>query len=417
MSKKEKIKEVKISYQPHNYQKKFHEFCKLDNPAFFITVVAGRQSGKTFMMINQAVRYCLENKNFKVWIVSPSDAQSVKLFNEIKAAFQSTGLIRNSGKSTGNIYIKFISGSELVFKSALSEDRMRGASLDVLFIDEAAYVKEDTLNEILLPTLNVRGKKFIAVTTPKGKNWVYDYFIKGQSKTESKYESLRFTSEDNPKANKTIIQAMREQLPDRVFQQEFEAKFVDSGGCFQNVKGIAIGDRLSRPLASKSYFAGIDVGMKRDALAVSVFDDTGVMVDLLQFKVNDAGAIKVRLKDFLKKWNPKKTYLETNNQGLVFYHDLRGDIPGLTEFVTTSQSKEEIVSLMMSAFHKNEVILINDANLINEFENFVFTFSKSGKMLYQAATGHDDIVMSACIGYKCYLDNRNKQVNYSNVWV
>jgi hypothetical protein len=39
-----------------------------------------------------------------------------------------------------------------------------------MVVDEAAYVKEEAINEAVFPTLSAIGKKCLIISTPKAKN-------------------------------------------------------------------------------------------------------------------------------------------------------------------------------------------------------------------------------------------------------
>ena len=60
-------------YKPHETQKPVHEYC-LDKDTFFITVDAGRQSGKTALSQQQALYWALNNPKVLVYWVSPTNS-------------------------------------------------------------------------------------------------------------------------------------------------------------------------------------------------------------------------------------------------------------------------------------------------------------------------------------------------------
>ena len=48
-----------------------------------------------------------------------------------------------------------------------------------------------------------------------------------------------------------------------------------------------------------------------------------------------------------------------------------------------------------------ELKLLNDEVIKNEFNAFTATITKTGSIKYEAAYGHDDIVMATAIAYEC----------------
>ena len=88
----------------------------------------------------------------------------------------------------------------------------------------------------LLSTAHKSGKKVLFISTPKGKNWFYELFQLGESPDFEDYQSYKGSSYDTPYIQLVDIEDARRVLPENVFRQEYEAKFIDSGGeVFQNL--------------------------------------------------------------------------------------------------------------------------------------------------------------------------------------
>ena len=103
--------------------------------------------------------------------VSPTQGQSSKVYKQILDLVIEAPVVKSYKGSMGDMEILFHNGSIIKFRSAAQEDSLRGEPIDYLIIDEGAFQKESVFQEILLPMLNVRGKKCLVVSTPKGKNW------------------------------------------------------------------------------------------------------------------------------------------------------------------------------------------------------------------------------------------------------
>ena len=63
---------------------------------------------------------------------------------------------------------------------------MLGEELDLLIIDEAANISQKIWFDYLLPTTasKTRQGKTIFISTPRGKNWFYDLYIKAKEITD-----------------------------------------------------------------------------------------------------------------------------------------------------------------------------------------------------------------------------------------
>jgi hypothetical protein len=72
-------------------------------------------------------------------------------------AMDKSPVIKSYKTSKGDGEITFHNGSTILFRSAASEDSLRGESVHYLILDEAAFMKRSTVEEILLPMLSVTG--------------------------------------------------------------------------------------------------------------------------------------------------------------------------------------------------------------------------------------------------------------------
>ena len=390
--------------EPHIKQKEIVKAC-LDPNIFFIVSIIGRQFGKTTIAENMAIYWGLNRKDSIVYWVSPTDSQSHKCFKDIKNAIIESGCVKSSKQGKGDTEIVFVNGSKILFRSALSKDRLRGQSVDYMIMDEAAFIKRDTVETILLPMLNVRGKKCLFISTPKGKNYLYDYFLRGE--TTPKWKSLRYSTYDSPLANKELIDMFRDTLPAKLFQQEVEAEFVDSASIFSNVRELLCLDEVVVPLKGKKYWAGIDIGFINDASVLSIIDEDGNLVKYYRWLGVEAPELIAHIVDVNRVWQFQHIAIENNNQGLTIYHDLKRKLKNISDFNTNSKTKPEIINKLVHLFNMRQIKLINDDYLRIELEAFIFKQNTNGNMKFQADSGfHDDVVMATAIAIWCY---ENKQ--------
>lgn len=401
---------IDIDYKPHFYQRKFHEYADPEHSCFFVTQIAGRQAGKTLASEIQAIKYAFYDQNMLVWFVSPTDSQSEPIYNEILDLLQNTGLIKINNKNKGNRYIEFINGSRIEFKSAQARNALRGASVDFLIIDEATYIDEEIAYSVLFPTANVRGKKVVISTTPRGRNWTFQMFR--HARDSEAYRSVRYTSFQNPHSNDEVIKLFKDQMPEEQYKQEILAEFIDGGAVFKNISELATinpaaSDRQTRGV----NFIGIDIGMLNDQTSICVINDNNEMVGLKYFQQNNNRYIQDRIIETIKEFDAKKAYIELNNQGLPIYNDLKERTNVIEGFTTTHNSKKEIINNLIAAFSKKEINILKDPQLINELEDFSFQVTSSGNLKFGGVAEHDDNVMSTAIAWHC----KNKNEYFLNM--
>lgn len=392
-------------FKPHKAQLEVINSL-MDKDTFFVTMVSGRQIGKSMLGMNMAIYWCINDPNCVVYWVSPTDSQAHKVYKQILDAIYQTGEIYSNKGGKGDTEIIFKNKSKILFRSAASEDSLRGESVNYMILDEGAFIKPSTVNIILLPMLNVKGKKCLVITTPKGKNWVYDWFNKGF--VEKRWKSFRYSTYDSPYANEELINMFKETLADKLFQQEIMADFVDSAAIFNNINELLSLQQLEEPNGS-DYYAGIDIGILNDSSVLSIIDKSGNLVKYYRWTNIDSPKLIENIKDVCNKWKFKKVLIEDNNQGIVIYQTLKPFIQVLERFNTNSKTKPEIINNLIHSFNMKDFNLVKDEHLRIELEGFIFEQNSNGAIKFMAASGlNDDCVMSLAIARWCW---KTKQVN------
>ena len=397
-------------YTPYKKQREIHDALN-DKNIFGVTVVCGRQVGKTLLGINQSLMWALAKKNQTIMFVLPADSQASKVYKQTIEAVIDTKLIKSHKGQSGSSEIVFKNGSKILFRSALQEDTLRGYSNDYLIIDEAAFIIDTTIKSILLPTLSVKGKKVLILSTPKGKNWLYHYFNKPLD--DNKWISFKFTSFDSPYINKDFLISQQQSLPDEIFNQEYMGEFVDKAGIFKNLDNILI---LNNPHPKGKVYCGVDLGMVNDYTVATIIDDESNVVDVLRFTQVTSTQLKQRLIEFFDKWQPRNIVVEQNGLGIPIVSDLLESSWSdfITPFVTTPKSKADIITNLVGLFNNNKIKLPNDNNLRLELENFIFINTPSGGIKYQGARGiSDDMVMSLAFAVESMNRGNKKVFDYS----
>lgn len=402
--------EIKL-IKPHKKQKEIIDYCLDESKLFFVGVI-GRQFGKTMMALNLAIYWALNNKRVIVYWISPTDSQSQKVYKEIINAIYESGTIKSNKQSRGDTEIVFKNNSKILFRSAASEDSLRGPSVDYMILDEAAFIKRETVESIILPMLTVRGKKCIFITTPKGKNYIYDYFLKGLG-NDNNWKSVRYSSYDSPLANKYIIDNFRNTLPPKLFDQEINAEFVDSASVFNNLEDVFCLSEVNEPQNGESYYAGIDIGLVNDATVLSIIDSEGNVIKYYRWQEIESPKLINEIIRINNIWKFNNIMIENNNQGLPIYQELKTKIFNISQFNTNSKTKPEIINRLVHLFNMKEIKIIKDDYLKIEFESFIFKQNDSGNIKFLAENGfHDDCVMSIAIARYCYENKLPKKTPF-----
>ena len=109
-------------------------------------------------------------------------------------------------------------------------DKIRGANIGYLWIDEAASCTSE-LWDVALGRVRLSPGRILLTTTPKGLNWVYDEF--GPNAPPG-HLLINARTEDNPFTPAKYKAAVRRRYTDQWAQQELDGLFCDlSGGLFK----------------------------------------------------------------------------------------------------------------------------------------------------------------------------------------
>lgn len=390
---------IKVNFpELYKAQQEVIKSC-LNSEDKYIILNGSRQVGKTLILSVAAVYWALKSPGQTIMIVSPTDSQVRKIQKQIIDLLHP--ILKLAVKSykfqSGDAEIIFNKKSVILFRSAASEDSLRGNSVTHLLLDECAFIKEETWNKILAPTLTVRGKKVLFCSTPRGANFFKKLYMRGKS-GEDKYRAFKITWQENPFANIEFIREQQAVLPKEIYEQEYEGEFIDSSGVFKYVKELS---NLSKSnFNSQPCVIGIDIAFKKDFTVAVCLSTDGKMLDYIRFNNVDVSDMVEKLYQFIQKWQPVKTIMEENNQGLPVYQLLRSKgVYNFDAFNTNSKSKAEIINDLMAGFSKKEINLLNEDLIIGEFEAFTYSISKSGNVQFAAAYGHDDIVMATAFAW------------------
>ena len=108
-------------------------------------------------------------------------------------------------------------GGEMLFRSADTPDRIRGITANVALIDEAGYCPADTYDIVKGRLSGLPGLLRI-VTTPKGRNWLYE--------KQSEMTIFRAATHDNPYLPHDYIDGLKHSYTGNFARQELYGEFV-----------------------------------------------------------------------------------------------------------------------------------------------------------------------------------------------
>jgi hypothetical protein len=181
-----------------------------------------------------------------------------------------------------------------------------------------------------------------------------------------------------------------------VFQQEYEAEFLEGGGAvFRNLAACIV----DNPKHAGDVVFGVDWGKKNDYTVITAMDrKTGHVLEIDRFNQIDYHFQRKRLKVMYDRWKPYAIWAETNSIGEPNIEELRRDGLPVLGFDTTGKSKPMLIETLALAFEKTRIGIPDDDYLMGELKAYTMTKSSSGNYKYSAPDGlHDDMVISLAL--------------------
>jgi hypothetical protein len=296
-----------------------------------------------------------------------------------------------------------------------------------MVIDESAFIREEAINEAVLPTLTALGKKCLMISTPKSKNWFYHYFLRGNTPNDV-YISFKGVSRDNPYVNRDFLIEQQKSLPKDIYEQEYNAEFTDAGqDVFTGIDDVCIINTWNGPRKGTRYYVGIDFGLANDYSVLTVIDEHGRVSRVERTNGSSYSEIAGTFSDIIRQFSIAGGYAEINGVGRPVFEMLHTKERKLKPFVTTNDTKNTGIRKLIYDIQQQLVELPSKElvpHLFHELSAYTYKINPSGLISFGAPSGiHDDCVMSLMLANqartelgsatgKIYIGDRNKRQVY-----
>jgi hypothetical protein len=381
---------LQIKYEPHQGQKSFH-----DSKARFRVLSCGRRWGKTLSGANEFIKCMVKAGTDSVgFCVAPTFWHTQKQWKEVMRHCPKEIIV---DINRGEHKITLLGGREIWFRSADNPDSLRSEGIDVLWMDEGGQIKEDAWTLALRPAL--MDKKGIAffTGTPKGKNWYFQLWTRGQDKTQTDYESWAFPSGSNPYIDKAEIEDFARDMPELAYRQEILAEFLDEvGSVFRKVRRCIKGDYEERR-DDKVYFMGVDLAKTQDFTVLTVIDHEGHVCAWDRFAQLDWVFQQSRIINLAEKYKAK-VIIDSSGVGDPIFDELHRKGLQVIGYKFTNATKKDLIDNLSIRIDNEEVSYPDIPVLVNELQLYGYTTNKQGVVYYGAPEGyHDDAVISLAL--------------------
>lgn len=377
--------QIKLN-KPHEGQRSV-----LESDARFKVLMCGRRWGKSLISKNISITEALDGRI--TGYVTPTYALAKVFFDEIAEMLPSEVATANRSDLT----FKFVTGGQIRFFTGERLDNFRGLRLHNVIIDEAAYIPDlqQAWNNAIRPTLTDFQGKALFISTPRGKDFFYQLYLKDSGD----WKSFKYTTYDNPHIKKEEIDEARASLPKAAFEQEYLANPAENAA---NPFGI---DFIRQNIASlsdaKPVCYGIDLAKSYDYTVIIGIDSDGRVCHFDRFQ-SDWSFTKTKIRSLENV--PK--LVDATGVGDPIVEELQREDPLIEGFKFTSTSKQQLMEGLALSIQQGN-IRYPDGLIVDELSMFEYVYTKNG-VKYSAPDGmHDDAVCSLALANSCFINSRS----------
>ena len=407
------------------YQRRmFEEFQKNR----FNIVLACRQSGKSISACAYLLWYVLFNPEKTVAILANKGATAREMLNRITLMLENIPFFLQPGSKALNKGSLEFSNNSRILAAATSGSSIRGMSVNLLYLDEFAFVERAA--EFYTSTYPVisagKDTKVIVTSTANGIGNQFHKIWEGSVQEINEFKNFRVDWWDVPGRDEKWKEQTISNTSQLQFDQEFGNTFFGTGDTFVNADTLlnlrakppkrymesGLLKIYEEPIKGHDYIMTVDVskGRGQDYSTFTLIDiSVRPFAQVAVYRNNTISPLLFPniIYKYAKPYNDAYVVVESNDQGSVvcngLYHDLEYENMHVESSVKANAIGIEInrktKRLGCSAIKdilENKRLTINDDSTILE----ISTFEAKGQS-YEASDGnHDDLMMNLVLfGY------------------
>ena len=408
-----------VPFKLYPYQEKMFDHFNTNR---FSIVLACRQSGKSISSVAYLLWYALFHSEKNIAILANKGATAREMLSRVTLMLENLPFFLQPGtKALNKGSIEFSNNSKIL-AAATSGSSIRGLSINLLFLDEFAFVENAT--EFYTSTYPVissgKDTKVIITSTANGIGNQFYTIWQGALQGTNAYKPFRVDWWDVPgRDEKWKIETIgnTSQLQ---FDQEFGNTFFGTGDtlinaetlmkltAIQPIRILEGGDLLVYEESQKGheYIICVDVskGRGQDYSTFNVIDVTSnPFKQVAVYRCNTISPIL--FPDIIYKYgtsyNQAYVIIESNDQGVLvtqgLYHDLEYENVHVSSAlksngigVEMTRKTKRLGCSGIKDIIENDKLVINDTNTIVECSTFI-----AKGQSYEASDGnHDDLMMN-----------------------
>jgi hypothetical protein len=409
-----------------------------------VIVKAGRQVGKTTMVVGYILWYILFNEDKTVAILANKAATAREILARIKIAYEALPQWLQQGVRTWNKGDIELENNCRIMATSTASSAIRGFSISLLYLDEFAFVPSNIAEEFftsVYPTISSgTSSKILISSTPNGMNHYYKMWTDAVEKRNG-FVAIEANWRQVPGRDQRWADDQRSVLGEEKYLQEMECEFMGSAGTL--ISGIVLKSLTFRtPLSQPNNIVGLKIHQEpvpNNKYAMTVDTSRGKGLDYSAFVVIDVTEIPYKVvctyKDndispvvypsIIKRigtyYNEAFVLVEINDNGAQISYSLFDDYEyenllstveankkvSLTwannkaeRGIRTTKSVKRLGCSLMKSLIESYKLIVEDFDIITELSTFINKGTS-----YEADDGsHDDLVM--CLVLFAWMTNQ-----------
>ena len=406
-----------VPFKLYPYQSDmFHHF----NDNRFSIVLACRQSGKSISSVAYLLWYACFHPEKTIAILANKGATAREMLARITLMLENLPFFLQPGcKALNKGSIEFSNNSRII-ASATSGSSIRGMSINLLMLDEFAFVENDA--EFYTSTYPVissgKNTKIIITSTANGVGNVFHKLWEGAVQKTNEFAPFTVNWWDVPGRDEKWKQQTIANTSELQFDQEFGNNFHGRGNTLIAANALLEQKAIDplhfqenvylykKPVEGHNYVMCVDVaqGRGQDYSTFNIIDiSTDPFEQVAVFRDNELSPMLFPdiIYKYANVYNKAFILVESNDQGSIVAHGLWYDLEYENMFLE-SMIKSDGIGIRMNRRVKRigcsamkdlieqRKLFVNDSNTIIEMSTFVARGNS-----YQASAGnHDDLVMN-----------------------
>jgi len=172
--------------------------------------------------MNELVVHAWTRPNTHYWFMSPIYSQAKDQYRKLTKYLPDEAIAK---RSETELRVELINGSSIEYKSGEVLDRLRGATIHGVVLDEVRDLPSELWPLVIRPMLTTTQGWAAFISTPNGFDAFYDLFKNAES--DPSWQSFQSPSTANPLFTQAEFEASRRSMSEAEFAQEILAEFRD----------------------------------------------------------------------------------------------------------------------------------------------------------------------------------------------